>query len=542
MDTPAPTRTRRAAIAVAALLATSALTTGTGAGAAPVSATDTGSAPAGQRLTWKPCSGEDRKDFECSTMRAPLDYDRPDGRSISVALIRHRAEGGSTTPGTLFWNACGPGGAPTEALPGTYALFPAEVRRDFDVVSMDPRGVGRSTPLRCFDRFADAAAVLSGVAPGFPVTRAEVRSSVAAYSAFDRACAKNGGPIQRHMSTANVARDMNLLREVLGLSTLDYYGPSYGTYLGATYLNLFPERVGHIILDGNVPPQEWNDAREGKRHNTFIRIGSPQGALVGLRMMLSECGKVSARRCAFSAGSPRATERKYRTLLKRLRSEPVSVSKVPFSYALTASTVSSLLLFQNRNQLGPGWKELTALMQTMWERTTDPSAPVPASVRRVVKKLLSPPKTKGYPVQSQEGISGVLCSESPNPSGPASYLRQGRRVDGDTPYGLGLTWSWLAQPCAEWKARDTDAYAGPWDVPTPPILVIGTLGDANTAYTGSLRMVEQLANARLLTETGGGHTALLNKSACIDAYVVDYLRNGTLPPEGTVCDQDRKPF
>ena len=478
-------------------------------------------------------------------MRAPLDYDRPRGLRIDIAVIRHPAEDPAQRVGSVFWNAGGPGGAPTEALPATYSLFAAGLRARFDIVAIDPRGIGRSTPLHCFNGVREAASVLAGVPAGFPLGRTQVRASVRSYQSLADACRRDGGPIQFHMGTANVARDMERLRGLLGESTMNYYGPSYGSYLGATYANLFPDRVGRMVLDGNAPPVEWNDTRAGKRRNTFLRIRSPQGALRGLRMMLRECGAVGISRCAFSAGDPAATEAKYGRLLKRLRTKPATVAKVPFSYPLTASTVGSLLASQNPNGITPGWKTLAALLQSLWKRTRDksPRSGVPHEVRQLVRALsqVELPK-KGYSVTAPEGTSGVLCSDSPNPRNPFSYQAQGRLGEGRQAFGLGLVWSWLAAPCAAWTARDADAYTGPWDRPTPPILVIGTLGDPNTAYSGSKQMASQLANARLLTEAGGGHTALLNKSSCIDRHVDDYFLSGSLPSEGTVCQQDQAPF
>ena len=491
--------------------------------------------PARAPIAWHTC--ESHPDFQCGTMRVPLDYDHPRAAKIKIALIRHLAGNPAHRKGVIFWNAGGPGGAPTSGLPAIYDSFAPSMRNNLDVVSMDPRGIGESTPLTCFASPKQEAALLGKLPPGFPVGRAEVRRTVRVYHRFDQACARHGGPIQFHMSTANVARDMDRLRARLGLDKLNYYGPSYGTYLGATYANLFPRHVGRLVLDGNAPPVEWNDARAGRHLNTFLRIGSPYGALRGLRMFLRKCGAVDTSRCALSAGSPAATAAKYRDLLARLRTDPVTVDGIPFTYAQTATLVGGLLESQVKTSIAPGWKTLAALVQTLWQqsRSTTP-VPVPADVDQLLKDLGQ--QGGGGP----EGTLGVLCGESPNPRDPYSYQRQGRIGNAGTPYGLGDVWSALAQPCAEWQARDTDRYTGPWDRSTPPILVIGTLGDSNTAYTGAVRMAQELSNARLLTETGGGHTAMINKSSCIDARVDRFLLDGVLPAVGTVCDQDRAPF
>lgn len=495
---------------------------------------DRDAAPPAGALAWRPCDGA--PDFQCATMKAPLDYDSPQGSLIDIAVIRRPAPDPARRKGAILWNAGGPGGASTSALPSAYASFSPGVRGNFDVVSIDPRGIGQSTPLRCFADPAKEAELLGKAPAGFPVGVAEVRLSESVNKQYGEACARDGGPIQAHMSTANVARDMDRLRELLGEQTVNYYGPSYGTYLGATYLNLYPERVGRVVLDGNVAPQQWNDVKIGTSKNTFLRIESPTGALVALQLFLSECGKVDATRCAFSAGSPEATDQKYRKLLERLRSKPTAIGKIPFSYAQTASLVGSLLSGQNKSGAYPGWRALAALIQTVDAQTRSAR---PVTVPLEAQEVLD---TLGQSSGGPAGTLGVLCGESPNPRDPGSYLDQGRMGDAGTPYGLGQTWTWLAQPCAEWTARDEDRYAGPWNRSTPPVLVIGTRADPNTAYSGSVRMAQQLGNARLLTETGGGHTALFNKSDCVDAYVDNYFLNGALPPEGSMCDQNLAPF
>ena len=149
-----------------------------------------------------------------------------------------------------------------------------------------------------------------------------------------------------------------------------------------------------------------------------------------------------------------------------------------------------------------------------------------------------------FDIELDEGVYGVLCSESPNPTDPFSYQGQADLLNTlQSPAGgFGSPWAWLAAPCAEWQARDADAYAGPWDLSPEPYLLIGTVADGNTAYTATHAMADAVGNGRVLTESGGGHTALLNKSDCVDGYVDAFLASGTLPPRGTVCDQNRAPF
>jgi pimeloyl-ACP methyl ester carboxylesterase len=206
------------------------------------------------RLHWTPCGDG----LECSTAQVPLDYDRPSGATITLALIRLPASDPSRRIGSIFVNPGGPGESGVVTIrQGGRSLFSAQVRARFDLVGFDPRGVGISTPLRCFATRDEALAVLPPFR--FPVTAAEERLWVRADRSFARACARRGDPILDHMATADVARDLDLLRQAVGDRQLSYVGLSYGAYLGATYANLFPTKVRALVLDSVPRPHRLGD-------------------------------------------------------------------------------------------------------------------------------------------------------------------------------------------------------------------------------------------------------------------------------------------
>ena len=226
----------------------------------------------------------------------------------------------------------------------------------------------------------------------------------------------------------------------------------------------------------------------------------------------------------------------------------MTVNKTSFTYALTVTTVVHYLQSQNASPASPGWKSLGELLQALYVATESGGAaqPLSADVQRMVDRVGStrhrPMLSGGFNAGLAEGVYTVLCGESPNPRDPYSYQVQSAWANAGNPYGFGSQWTWAAEGCAQWKPRNADIYTGPWNRSTKPYLLIGTLYDPNTPYAATLRMAAQLPNTRVLTETGGGHTALLNKSDCIDNYVADYLINGTLPPVNTRCDQNQQPF
>jgi pimeloyl-ACP methyl ester carboxylesterase len=193
------------------------------------------------KLSWHRCE----KVLQCAMARVPLDYSHPRERTIHLAVIRHRATDPARRIGTLFVNPGGPGSSGVAALPGFLGSLPAAVLARFDIASWDPRGVGASTPVKCFGPARDSKRLLGGMVVGssFPVGNAQITSWIRRYRAFGRQCERRSGGLLRHVSTADTARDLDMLRRAVGDRRLSYYGISYGTFLGATYANLFPDRV-----------------------------------------------------------------------------------------------------------------------------------------------------------------------------------------------------------------------------------------------------------------------------------------------------------
>src|SRR5215218_5052774 len=502
---------------VLALTATAALMLAPGASAQGV--------PAVPSLAWRACAQPAQKGFDCATARVPLDYDRPAGQQIRLAVIRRVATDAAERIGTIFFNPGGPGGAGTEDLPNWYGLFPAALRARFDLVSWDPRGVGASTAVQCFRSDRREAQFLGAAAAAFPLGPAQRRLWTRTYRSFGRRCAKRNGALLGHLSTGDSARDLELLRRAVGAPQLNYLGVSYGTLLGATYANLFPAAVRALVLDGNVDPVAWS--RPG-RLDTSLRLHSDQATGKAATAFLNRCGRAGRARCAFSAGGARATRAKFAALVRRLRGHPQRFRGELIDPPALVSSFAGIL-YTTRAEPGgfPGWAAFGQVLQALWERA-NPKPPA------------TPPAQRRY--SGPEQAAAVACSDSPSPRRPAAYpgfARLSLRRSGL----LGLFWVWGDFPCASWPARAADRYAGPWNRPTAnPILVVGNIGDPATAYRGSVRMARLLARGRLLTVSGFGHTELLNPSRCVARREVAYFLAGALPPMRTVCRPDTSPF
>jgi pimeloyl-ACP methyl ester carboxylesterase len=502
---------------VAPVTASAAAARPAGASRPPgASASASADSPVVPVLDWHSCDDG----FQCATARVPLDYRQPHGATISIAVIRHLATDPVERIGSLFFN----GGGPSEQLasfPGGYLEFPAALQERFDIVTFDPRGFGYSTAVRCFPSQAAEAQFLSALPP-FPVGPKQIAAWDKTYARFDALCAERNGSLLGHDTTADVARDMNLLREAVGDPVLNYVGLSYGSALGATYANLFPDTVGNMILDGNVNPAAWSIGTLP----VFMRLHSGQASAAAMTAFLDLCGKATTADCAFSAGSPAATRAKWNTLLSRLRLHPVTIGS-PSQIFTYADVVASVPLGTVAD-----WQDGAARLQRLWLASAASTRAGTTSAAQL------PPVYTGL-----EQNLAVLCSDTSNPRDVAAYTADAKLAYAQAG-GFGLEWMWTTEPCADWPDGGApDRYTGPWNRPTAnTILLLGNTGDSALPYEDSVAMSRELARARLLTVEGYGHTEASNPSTCAVSYEVSYMLTGALPSAGTVCKENVTPF
>ncbi|HEU5109761.1 MAG TPA: alpha/beta hydrolase [Micromonosporaceae bacterium] len=487
----------------------------------PAAAAPTTSTPA---PTWTPCVVlEDFPEVECAVVRVPLDHDRPSGETIGIALARRPADDQARRIGSIFVNPGGPGGPGRFLAAVAEYFFAPEVLERFDIVGFDPRGIGASDPLQCFATDAEAEALLNQMTD-VPVTATEIRDTLRANYAYTEGCKRGAGPLLNHMSTLNVAKDLDRLRAAVGDDRLNYVGYSYGTLIGATYANLFPGRVRAMVIDGNVDPhQRTND----RLVNKFERAGGFEIALSGF---LRECDAAGPA-CAFSGGA----RAKFDRLRDRFREGPVTLPDG------TVLVLDDLIGFIGGVMYSvASFPDAASTLQEVYTLVFEP----PAGARLGRSPSLEPPagrnwKTDAYSFNGVDSFLAVNCADAPLPRVPALYPGFAVAFEAAHPtFGRAEAFSEVA--CANWP-RVEERYAGPWDRRTArTVLVVNPTFDPATRYSFAQRMTRQLGNARLLTLDGFGHSSSF--SACVTGWYTRYLLAGDLPPVGTRCAQDLPPF
>ncbi|MFR9752101.1 alpha/beta fold hydrolase [Nocardia sp. 004] len=372
-------------------------------GATPTTAEPPEATPAAVPTpVWTPCPFDPI--YECTTVQAPLDYQRPQGRQIELALIRRLAADPANRIGSLLYNPGGPAGPGTELLPIQYRFFPQEIRDRYDIVSWDPRGSGASTSVQCFATRAEYDAWSAQLPEGFPVGPVEDKRWIELYAELGRGCQQRDPELLRFVSTADSAQDMDLIRQVLGEQRLTYLGVSYGTLLGATYANLFPDRVQAMVIDGNVNPSSWFDRTS--LLSTFQRNDSDLGSAKTLNKFLKLCAEAGRSRCPFAATNVWLTQAKYAILLQRLLKHPQGT----YTYAATASTVNRSLdnvRFENDPE---NWDSLARLLQELWLGQT----PSPGTGEDPSPDLISALPGDAFPIPDGESEPAIPNRDPPD--------------------------------------------------------------------------------------------------------------------------------
>lgn len=469
-------------------------------------------------MQWSDC--EDG--FSCTWAQVPLDYHRPQGEQIELAVIKLPATDPGRRIGTLFVNFGGPGPSGVDRLRERARwpwLFSEELRARFDLVSWDPRSVSRSAPTSCFAS-ADEQEAYFATFPGTPAGPGDEPEFFARSADIAARCGESAGPILAHASTANTARDLELLRRAVGDAALTYHGISYGTQVGAVYANMFPGRVRAMALDGSLD-FEGNVSGHGADLPLDTRQGVADAIAETFDAFLRDCSAAGPD-CAFSAGDPKL---KWIALAERARPAPIVVDGTPWTYGQIVAAAGSLARPDT-------YADLAMLLQQLFDAGT---SLLPAVTHDAIF-------AKEHPGNRIEAFYSIQCTDSAVPTDPAVYSRVGAVEDLRVPY-FGRTAVFNATPCAFWPALDADRYTGPWNRETAaPILVLNSRYDPATPLRGAVAGAAQLANAHVVVVEGAGHSSMYVPSTCAEHVKRDYLFTGQLPPADLRCGIDRSPF
>jgi pimeloyl-ACP methyl ester carboxylesterase len=412
----------------------------------------------------------------------------------------------------------------------------------FDVVGFDPRGIGYSANIKCFKSTKDQTKATTGLNVYFPWGKAQEKSYIASAKAVAKGCSTTGKSLAGAMSTAEAARDMDVLRRAVGDKKLTYLGFSYGSALGQYYANMFPDRVRSVVIDGVIDPVSWVGTSKTKSTIQDDRMRSSDGAYKALIEILKRCDAKGALYCEFSDGDP---VKNFEKMAASLRAKPVVISDPDFgdftiTYADFVGTMLGVLYSPY------GGNTVAALAAEMWGylygTPTAKAGAKAALVKRIVEARKRPGRDFPY-YNGFEAFSGVMCTDGLHPKDAAGWPAAVAKSDKRAPY-FGRAWAWGSAQCASnsWTVKDEDAYKGPWTKKTiKPILVVGSYWDPATNYDEAVSSAKLLPNSRLLSSTNWGHTAY-GTSACATGAIDAYLLRGTLPAKGKVCVGDVQPF
>ena len=491
--------------------------------------------PSKSKVGWSKCF-QSAGPFECGTVQVPLDYDEPAGGAISIALVRLPASDPAHRIGSLFLNPGGPGGSGVDFAVGAGPfLFTDEVRARFDLVGFDPRGIARSTALRCFGTPKQWEPFFTPFA--FPLTPEEEDAWMTADLYLVDACAQRGGRIIDHMSTANVARDLDVLRQAVGDAKLTYYGVSYGSFLGQTYANMFPNNFRALVIDGVLDPIAW--VNQGGAIPFSTRLRSDAGAIATLNEFFRLCDE-GADNCAFA---PDSAERYAALADKLLEDGPVSIT-FPDGSAMELNYSNLVSLTLGPMYDSSSWEDFDDFLAFLEGQVVgSPLAPTFGTRFQAAPWRPGYITKRGFPTYPNflEGFPAVACADADNPDSYSAWSSAAAAAGEEFGY-FGPLWTWITSICAKWTGADADRYVGPFNRATAaPVLVVGNLYDPATRYEGALTAHSLLPNSALLTLNGWGHTSLF-LSQCVDASIARYLLDVATPAPGTVCEQDFVPF
>jgi pimeloyl-ACP methyl ester carboxylesterase len=469
------------------------------------------SAPSGaerfytQQVDWSSCPRDTQAD-QCGTVEVPLDWAAPDGPTTTIAVARDAATGEDPV-GSILVNPGGPGASAIDFLSTVDVIMSVEVRDEYDLVAFDPRGVARSTPVACYD----GPQMDELTAADFDLTTdAGVQAQEDAWGAFGAACAAKTGDVLAHVDTVTAARDMDVVRAVVGDPALNYLGYSYGTKLGATYAALFPDRVGRMVLDSALDPGVDGDE---------MSAGQAVGFENALRAYVTDC--LASSSCPLS-GTVDAALGQIRALLDRTHTNPLPTSG---GRRLTAPLAFTGIAYPLYSQ--SSWPDLTSALKAALAGD--------GSVLLALSDSYYDRASDGtYTTNTTEAFSAINCLDYTATTDLAQMRAKAAEIEATAPT-VGEFFAYSGSLCAQWPYPPVGGLSDYSAAGAPPIVVIGTTNDPATPYAWAQSLAAKLSSGVLLTHVGEGHGVYGLGNQCATDAVDDYLLDGTPPADGTRC-------
>ncbi|PYI69883.1 alpha/beta hydrolase [Arthrobacter livingstonensis] len=455
-----------------------------------------------QVVTWTACSGG----FQCAKIEVPLDYAKPRGTSIKLAVTRLPASGKRL--GAMLTNPGGPGASGVDMVVNSgKSYFSKKLRAAYDIVGFDPRGVQRSEPVKCLDDAqTDAARQKSyNMADDAGLKQAEADTKVQT-----ELCVKNTGPVLAHVDTVSSARDMDILRAVVGDPKLNYMGFSYGTKLGATYAGLFPSRVGKFSLDGALDPSLDIDQ---------VSMGQAVGFENALRAWAKNC--LGTKDCPVS-GTVDGAMAQIRELNDVYTKTPQQTSA---GRVVTGTEFTNALAFAMYST--DLWDPLSGALKQAFAGDA-------SGMLQLADYSADRSSDGKYNSNTAAAFTAINCLDYPMNSDTAHMRADAAALKKASPtFGELLAYSGLT--CKYWPYPATGKAETISAPGAGPILVIGTTGDPATPYAWAQALAKHLDSGVLVTWKGNGHTAYGRANACLTSAVDGYFVDGKVPAGGTTC-------
>ncbi len=456
-----------------------------------------------QRIDWAPC--ETNADQDCGTLAVPVDYADPEGDTIDLALLRVPATGARV--GSMVVNPGGPGAPGTSYAAAAGQVFRQPLLEGFDIVGFDPRGTGRSAPVDCLSD-SELDAYLAG--DPTPDTLAEVQSYKSSVLGFGAKCVASSGDDLGHVTTIEAARDMDVLRSALGEETLTYLGASYGTKLGATYAELFPDKVGRLVLDGAVDVSL--DAKS-------MALQQAEGFETALSAYVQNC--LDSTDNCFLGDSVEEGLGTISDLLDSIEEQPLPAGDRELQVGNAFYGIITPLY--NRDY----W----FLLSTALTSALDGNG---SALMDLADAYASRNPDGSYADNSIEANYSINCLDDPSSVPFAKVPSLYPEFEQASPT-FGRIFAWGMTGC---RGIEVTSSEEPIDIRgegAAPILVLGTSRDPATPMVWAEALAAQLDSGVLVERDGDGHTAYNSGNECIDSIVEDYLLEGAVPDDGTTC-------